>query len=138
MKLEGKTAIVSGACGGIGRAIAERYAEEGATVVVTDRNRDRAAKVAAEIGHGAYAVALDVTSESSIAALISEVDRRSRAIDILVNNAAVFDLAPILDVTRASYDLLFDVNVKGLFFTLQAVAAHMVKRGGGGKIINIS
>lgn len=138
MKLEGKTAIISGACGGIGRAIAERYAEEGATVVVTDRNRDRAARVAAEIGHGAYAVALDVTSEPSIAALIDEVDRRSRTIDILVNNAAVFDMAPVLDVTRASYDLLFDVNVKGLFFTLQAVAAHMVKRGGGGKIINIS
>jgi NAD(P)-dependent dehydrogenase (short-subunit alcohol dehydrogenase family) len=138
VKLEGKTAIISGACGGIGRAIAERYAEEGATVVVTDRNRDRAARVAAEIGHGAYAVALDVTSEPSIAALIDEVDRRSRTIDILVNNAAVFDMAPVLDVTRASYDLLFDVNVKGLFFTLQAVAAHMVKRGGGGKIINIS
>ena len=138
MKLEGKTAIISGACGGIGRAIAERYAEEGATVVVTDRNRDRAAGVATEIGHGAYAVALDVTSEPSIAALIDEVDRRSGAIDILVNNAAVFDLAPVLDVTRASYDLLFNVNVKGLFFTLQAVAAHMVKRGGGGKIINIS
>ena len=138
MKLEGKTAIITGAAGGIGRAIAQRYAEEGATVVVTDRNRDRASRVAAEIGHGAYAVALDVTSEPSIAAMIDEVDRRSRAIDILVNNAAVFDMAPVLEVTRASYDLLFDVNVKGLFFTLQAVAAHMVKRGGGGKIINIS
>ena len=138
MKLEGKTAIISGACGGIGRAVAERFANEGATVVVTDRNRDRASKVAADIGHGAYAVALDVTSEPSIAALIDEVTARSRSIDILVNNAAVFDMAPILDVTRASYDLLFDVNVKGLFFTLQAVASNMVKRGAGGKIINIS
>ena len=138
MKLKGKTAIITGAAGGIGRAIAQRYAEEGATVVVTDRNRDRASGVAAEIGHGAYAVALDVTSEPSIAAMIDQVDRRSHAIDILVNNAAVFDMAPVLEVTRASYDLLFDVNVKGLFFTLQAVAAHMVKRGGGGKIINIS
>jgi len=138
VKLEGKTAIVTGAAGGIGRAIAGRYAEEGATVVVTDRNRDRASRVAAEIGHGAYAVGLDVTSESSIAGLIDEVDQRSHAIDILVNNAAVFDMAPVLDVTRASYDLLFDVNVKGLFFTLQAVAAHMAKRDRGGKIINIS
>jgi NAD(P)-dependent dehydrogenase (short-subunit alcohol dehydrogenase family) len=138
VKLEGKTAIITGAAGGIGRAIAQRYAEEGATVIVTDRNRDRASRVAADIGHGAYAVALDVTSEPSIAAMMDEVARRSRAIDILVNNAAVFDMAPVLEVTRASYDLLFDVNVKGLFFTLQAVAAHMVKRGGGGKIINIS
>jgi NAD(P)-dependent dehydrogenase (short-subunit alcohol dehydrogenase family) len=138
VKLKGKTAVITGAAGGIGRAIAQRYAEEGATVVVTDRNRDRASGVAAEIGHGAYAVALDVTSEPSIAAMIDQVDRLSHAIDILVNNAAVFDMAPVLEVTRASYDLLFDVNVKGLFFTLQAVAAHMVKRGGGGKIINIS
>ena len=138
MKLEGKTAIITGACGGIGRAIAERFADEGATVVVTDRNYDRANKVAAEIGHGAYPVALDVTSEPSIANLIAEVTARSRLIDILVNNAAVFDMAPVLDVTRASYDHLFEVNVKGLFFTLQAVASHMVMRGGGGKIINIS
>jgi D-sorbitol dehydrogenase (acceptor) len=138
VKLEGKTAIITGACGGIGRAIAERFADEGATVVVTDRNRDRAAKVAGDIGHGAYAAALDVTSEPSIAAMIVEVTARSRSIDILVNNAAVFDMAPVLEVTRASYDLVFDVNVKGLFFTLQAVASHMVKRGGGGKIINIS
>jgi NAD(P)-dependent dehydrogenase (short-subunit alcohol dehydrogenase family) len=138
VKLEGKTAIITGACGGIGRAIAERFAGEGATVVVTDRNRDRAAKVAADIGHGAYAVALDVTSELSIANMIAEVAARSRSIDILVNNAAVFDMAPVLEVTRASYDLVFDVNVKGLFFTLQAVASHMVERGARGKIINIS
>ncbi len=138
MKLEGKTAVITGACGGIGRAIAERFALEGAIVVVTDRNRDRAAKVATEIGQGAYAVALDVTSEPSIAALIEAVTARSPSIDILVNNAAIFDMAPILDVTRGSYNSLFEVNVKGLFFTLQAVAAHMVRRGGGGKIINIS
>ena len=138
MKLEGKTAVITGACGGIGRAIAERFAVEGATVIVTDRNRDRAGKVATEIGHGAYAVALDVTSEPSIAASIEEVTARSPSIDILVNNAAVFDMAPILEVTRVSYDSVFEVNVKGLFFTLQAVAAHMVMRGGGGKIINIS
>lgn len=138
LKLEGKTAVITGSAGGIGRAIAERFAREGATVVVSDRNYDRAAKVAADIGHGAYAAELDVTSEASIAAMMSAVTSRSPSIDILVNNAAVFDMGPILEVTRASYDLVFDVNVKGLFFTLQAVAAHMVKKGHGGKIINIS
>ena len=138
MKLEGKTAIVTGAAGGIGRAIAARFAEEGATVVVTDRNGDRAARVAADVGHGAYGLALDVTSEASIANAIAEVVARSRSIDILVNNAGIFDLAPILDVTRASFDLVFETNVKGLFFTLQAVAAAMVRQGTGGKIINIA
>jgi D-sorbitol dehydrogenase (acceptor) len=138
VKLEGKTAVITGAAGGIGRAIAARFADEGATAVVTDRSLDRAARVAAEIGHGAYAVALDVTSEPSIADMITAVAARSRSIDILVNNAAIFDMAPVLEVTRASYDRVFEVNVKGLFFTLQAVAAHMVKRGRGGKIINIA
>lgn len=75
MRLTGKTAIITGACGGIGRAISERFAEEGATVVVTDRNLERAAKIAAEIGRGAYAGALDVTSQDSIATLVSESKR---------------------------------------------------------------
>jgi D-sorbitol dehydrogenase (acceptor) len=138
MRLKGKTAIVTGGAGGIGKAIAHRYAEEGATVVVTDRSQDRANKVAEEIGNGAFGVALDVSSESSIAGLVAAATSRGHTIDILVNNAAVFDMAPVLEVTGASYDLLFSVNVKGLFFTMQAVAAHMVERGTRGKIINIS
>lgn len=138
MKLEGKVAVVTGSASGIGRAIAERYASEGAIVAVTDRKLDRAEKVAAGIGGSAYGVALDVTSADSIAAMIAAVAERSGSIDILVNNAGVFDMAPVLDVTPESYDHLFAVNVKGLFFTLQAVAAHMVAAGKGGKIINIS
>jgi D-sorbitol dehydrogenase (acceptor) len=138
MRLKGKTAIVTGGAGGIGKAIAHRYAEEGATVVVTDRSQDRANKVAEEIGNGAFGVALDVSSEGSIGGLVAAATARGHTIDILVNNAAVFDMAPVLEVTEASYDLLFSVNVKGLFFTMQAVAAHMVERGTRGKIINIS
>lgn len=138
MKLEGKVAVITGSASGIGRAIAVRYATEGAIVSVTDRMLERAEKVAAEIGGGAYGVALDVTSTDSIAAMIAAVADRSGAIDILVNNAGVFDMAPVLEVTPESYDYLFAVNVKGLFFTLQAVAAHMVAAGKGGKIINVS
>jgi NAD(P)-dependent dehydrogenase (short-subunit alcohol dehydrogenase family) len=138
MKLKGKTAFITGAASGIGLAIAGRFADEGATVVVTDRSQGRAAGVAADIGRGAFGVALDVTSETSIAQSIAEVVARGHPIDILVNNAGVFDMAPVLEVTRASYDFLFDVNVKGFFFTLQAVAAQMVKQGHGGKIINIA
>jgi NAD(P)-dependent dehydrogenase (short-subunit alcohol dehydrogenase family) len=70
--------------------------------------------------------------------MIAAVAERSGSIDILVNNAGVFDMAPVLEVTPESYDHLFEVNVKGLFFTLQAVAAHMVAAGKGGKIINVS
>ena len=138
MKLEGKVAVVSGSASGIGRAIAERYASEGAIVAVTDRKLERAENVAAGIGGVAYGVALDVTSADSIAAMIAAVAERSGSIDILVNNAGVFDMAPVLEVTPESYDHLFEVNVKGLFFTLQAVAAHMVAAGKGGKIINVS
>jgi NAD(P)-dependent dehydrogenase (short-subunit alcohol dehydrogenase family) len=138
VRLQHKVAVVTGGARGIGAAIAVRYAEEGATVAVADRDIDAAERTAAGIGGGAYAVPLDVTREDSIAAMVETAARRSGGIDILVNNAAVFDMAPVLEVTRESFDLLFDINVKGLFFTLQAVAAHMVARGKGGKIINMA
>ena len=138
MKLEGKIAVVTGGARGIGRAIAERYAQEGATVVIADRDASGAERTATKVGRGAYAVGLDVASEASIAEMVDTVISRSTTIDILVNNAAVFDMAPVLEVTRGSFDTLVEVNVKGLFFTLQAVADHMVERGGGGKIINMA
>ena len=138
MKLEKKIAIVTGGAQGIGRAIAGRYAAEGATVAIADIDKPAAERAAATIGHDAYAVALDVTDAASIASLVETVVGRSGGIDILVNNAAVFDLAPVVEVTQQSFDKLFDVNVKGTFFTLQAVAAHMIERGKGGKIINMA
>jgi D-sorbitol dehydrogenase (acceptor) len=138
LKLDGKVAVVTGAAGGIGRAIAARYAAEGATVIVADRDRAGAEGAAVAIGQGCYAAGLDVTSEGSIAEMVEAVAARNGGIDILVNNAAVFEMAPVLEVTRTSFDHLFDVNVRGLFFTLQAVARQMVERGKGGKIINMA
>ena len=138
MKLDGKVAVVTGAAGGIGRAIAARYAAEGAMVIVADRDEAGVREAASAIGHGCDAAALDVTSETSIAEMVEAVVARNGGIDILVNNAAVFDMGPVLEVTRKSFDLLFDVNVRGLFFTLQAVARQMVGRGKGGKIINMA
>jgi D-sorbitol dehydrogenase (acceptor) len=81
---------------------------------------------------------MDVTDQARIDAAVAEAVQRIGRIDILVNNAALFDLAPIVDITRASYDRLFAVNVAGPLFMLQAVARHMIARGGGGKIINMA
>lgn len=138
MKLRDKVAIVTGGARGIGAAICRRYAAEGARVVIADRLGAEARSLAEEIGNGSIAIPLDVTDKGSIENLVSETVRLAGGIDILVNNAGVFDLAPILEITEESYDRVFAVNVKGLLFTLQAVAARMVRQGRGGKIINLS
>lgn len=138
MKLENKIAIVTGGARGIGRAIAERYVAEGAKVAVADLLADEASALATSLGDAAMAVPLDVTSMESIDAMVKAVVDRFGGIDILVNNAAIFDLAPILEITERSYDRLFAVNVKGLLFTMLAVARQMVAQGRGGKIINMS
>jgi len=138
MKLEGKVAVVTGGARGIGAAICRRYADEGARVVVADILDGEAAALAGEIGRGAFGVQLDVTRRPSIDAMVERVVAEAGGIDVLVNNAAIFDLAPLLEITEASYDKQFAVNVKGLLFTLQAVAAQMVRQGRGGKIVNFS
>jgi D-sorbitol dehydrogenase (acceptor) len=138
MKLEGKVAVVTGGARGIGAAICRRYADEGARVVVADILEGEAEALAGEIGRGAFGVALDVTRRPSINAMVERVVAEAGGIDILVNNAAIFDMAPLLEITEASYDKQFAVNVKGLLFTLQAVAAQMVRQGRGGKIVNFS
>ena len=138
MKLEGKVAIVTGGARGIGAAICRRYAAEGARVVVTDRLGKEANRLAEEIGSGSFGVPFEATRRQSITDLMTTVVERAGGIDILVNNAATFDMGPILEITEESYDTVFAVNVKGLLFTLQAAARQMVAQGRGGKIINLS
>ena len=138
MKLRDKVAVVTGAARGIGRAICERYAAEGAFVFVTDIDLAGASAVADALGAHAAALQLDVTSEVSIDAMIAAVVARKGRLDILVNNAGIFDLAPIVEITRASYHRVYAVNVEGLLFTLQAAARQMIAQGGGGKIINFA
>ncbi|SCM77299.1 Sorbitol dehydrogenase [uncultured Pleomorphomonas sp.] len=137
-RLEGKSALITGSARGIGRAFAEAYVREGATVAIADINLERARRTAEEIGAAAYALSMDVTDQASIDAAMAEVDRRTGGIDILVNNAALFDMAPIVEIPRASYDRLFAINVGGTLFTLQAAAKSMIARGKGGKIINMA
>lgn len=137
-RLDGKSAIITGAARGIGRAFAAAYVAEGATVAIADINLAAAEQAASDIGPGAYAVALDVTDQSSIDAAVAAVVERAGGIDILINNAALFDLAPIVEITRESYDRLFSINVAGTLFTMQAVAKRMITQGRGGKIINMA
>jgi galactitol 2-dehydrogenase len=137
MRLRGKTALITGAARGIGRAFAEAYVREGARVAIADINIEAAGRTAAEIGPAAQAVRLDLSDQASIDAAVAEAAAKMGGIDILINNAALFDAAPIVEITRASYDRLFAVNVAGTLFTLQAVAKHMIARGGG-KIINLA
>lgn len=138
MRLKDKVAVITGGARGIGRAIAERYADEGARVVVADMLEAEAKSLAQHIGRGAIGLALDVTKQESIDAMVAATVQQAGRIDVLVNNAGVFDLAPLLDVTRDSYHKIFAVNVEGLLFTLQAAARQMVRQGQGGKIINFA
>ena len=138
MRLSGKSALITGAARGIGAAFAAAYAAEGATVAIGDIAVERAEATAAAIGAGAYAVRLDVTDQASIDEAVAAVVARAGSLDILINNAALFDLAPIVEITRDSYDRLFAINVKGCLFTLQAAARQMIAQGRGGKIINMA
>ncbi|MDQ0420429.1 D-sorbitol dehydrogenase (acceptor) [Peteryoungia aggregata LMG 23059] len=138
-RLNGKSAVITGAARGIGRAFAEAYVREGATAVaIADIDFDRASATAAEIGSAAYAVRIDVSNQESIDEAVAACVARAGGIDILVNNAAIFDLAPIVEISRKSYQRVFDINVGGTLFTLQAVAKQMISQGRGGKIINMA
>jgi len=136
--LDGKVAVITGAARGIGLAIAQRYAAEGARVVVTDLNEAGARGAAETIGHGALGLHLDVTQQESIDATVAAAVGQCGRLDILVNNAGIFDLAPTVAITRESYRRVFAVNVEGLLFTLQAAARQMIVQGEGGRIINLA
>ena len=137
-RLEGKTALITGAARGIGLAFARAYVAEGARVALADIDTERARASAAEIGDAAIAVEMDVTRQVSIDAGVTETVDRLGRIDILINNAALFTAAPVVEIERRDYERVFSINVAGTLFTLQAVARHMIERGGGGKIINMA
>jgi NAD(P)-dependent dehydrogenase (short-subunit alcohol dehydrogenase family) len=137
-RMTDKVAIITGGASGIGRAISERFLAEGAFVAIADVAWEAANELASSLGRRAHAIPLDVTSQDSISGMVESMLGRFERIDVLVNNAAVFDLAPIVEIEEISYDRVFAVNVKGLLFTLQAVARQMIAQGDGGKIVNIA
>jgi len=136
--LAGKSALITGAARGIGLAFAKAYVAEGARVAIGDIDIDRARIAATEIGNSAIAVQMDVTDQSGIDAGVKETIKAFGQIDILINNAAIFTAAPVAEITRQDYQRVFDINVSGTLFTMQAVANHMIKRGIKGRIINMA
>lgn len=142
MRLAGKVALVTGASQGIGRGIAERFAKEGADVVVNYRSGPgMAAEVVATAraaGVRAEAIQADVSSVDAVTRLVDEAVARMGRVDVLVNNAGVETHAPFWDVSEADYDKVLGVNLKGAFFATQAVVRHLKASGRGGRVVNIS
>jgi 3-oxoacyl-[acyl-carrier protein] reductase len=139
MQLEGKVALVTGGQQGIGAAIGQAFAAEGAFVVLNYLDdRDAASRVAAKSpsSRPMDLVAGSVTRRADVAAMLAACDARG-GIDVLVNNAGIFPRSAILDLAEAEWDAVIDVNLKGAFRCIQAAARSMVHRGGG-SIINIA
>jgi 3alpha(or 20beta)-hydroxysteroid dehydrogenase len=136
-RLAGKVALITGAGGGIGTAAARRFAEEGASLLLSDANAERAAQLAQELGDVAHARAQDVTSEEDWQAVIEWALERHGRIDVLLNNAGVFLAAPLADTTLEEFRRVMDVNVLGVFLGMRAVAPVMSEQKAG-SIVNVS
>jgi 2-dehydro-3-deoxy-D-gluconate 5-dehydrogenase len=134
--LTGRVAVVTGGNGGIGLGMAHGLAAAGARVVVAARNAEKAETAVAELGAQSVFIALDVADESSCRAVIEQTEKRFGRVDILVNNAGTSIRKPPETYTAAEWHTVLDTNLTGAFLCSQA-AHPVMKRGGGGKIINI-
>lgn len=137
MKLENKVAIVTGAGGGIGRAIAERFVDEGAQVVIAEIDGDSGADAARALGNRAVFVEADLGDVASIDALVARTVADHGGLDILVNNAGVTRKLDFFEVTPEDWDWMHGVNSRGVFFCMQRAAQEM-RKAGRGKVINIA
>jgi len=142
MRLKNKITLVTGSSQGIGRAIAVRFAQEGADVVI---NYNRTAKGAEEalaeveaLGRRGLIVKADLSSTEDVRALVNTALEHFGRLDILVNNAGVETHAPFWEVTEEDYDKVLNLNLKGVFFATQAVVRHLLNTKRRGKIVNIS
>jgi len=136
-RLEGRTAIVTGASKGIGRAIAERFAAEGAAVVVNSRSAERAAAAADGI-EDAVGVAADVSQYDGVAALVDAAVERFGRLDVMVNNAGITTIAPAEGFDHETFREVIDVDLVGVFFGSKLAARAMIDRGEGGAILDVS
>ncbi len=140
-RLSGRHALLTGAGGGIGLAVTEAFLTEGARCTALDLGATPSAGLAALLAANpdrlAYASA-DVSKVETIAPIVDTAARRFGSVDVLFNNAAVFDMAPLLESDVSQYQRLFDVNVKGMFFVMQAVLARLVAAKQPGSIVNLA
>jgi NAD(P)-dependent dehydrogenase (short-subunit alcohol dehydrogenase family) len=140
MRLENKTALITGAAQGLGAAIASRFAEEGAVVFICDLKEDEGTRLGADIkgrGGRAFFLTLDVTSEQSWIDAVAAVEREAGRLDILVNNAGINIREPIEAMEEKNLDAMLAVNVKGPFLGCKH-AIPALRRAGGGSILNMS
>ena len=137
-RLEGKTALITGGALGIGLAVAQRFAREGARVIVADRNGDGAAAAAAEIGDRARAVTMDISDEAAVASAFAAVEADGWAPDVVVANAGVQLFgqdAPIADLDLEVWRRTVDINLTGTFLTVKHAVRSMLAHGGGSIIL---
>lgn len=141
MKLESQVAIVTGAGSGIGRAIALRFAEEGADIVIVysrnDANAQESAHMIEALGRRATVCKADVSDGPAVARVVDQVVETLGRIDCLVNNAGIYMSASLFDMTEELWDRVLDVDLKSVYLCTQAVARYWRKAGRGGKVINI-
>ncbi len=135
-RLQDKVAIITGAAKGIGFATAQRFAQEGAKVMIADLNPD-AVKIAATQISGAEAHVMNVTDRASIQGVVDQIMQQHGRIDILVNNAGITQDARLVKMTEAQFDAVIDINLKGVFNCTQIVVPHMLEAGSGA-IVNAS
>ena len=139
MRLEGKVAIVTGGGLGFGEGIAKRFAAEGARVLVADIDGARAARVADEIGAAARAATADVAKGADFARMVEETLEAFGRLDVVVNNAGITHRnQPLLEVDEATYDRVFAVNVKSIYWSVQHALPVLRRQGGGGCFVNIA
>jgi 3alpha(or 20beta)-hydroxysteroid dehydrogenase len=136
-RFEGKVALITGAAGGIGSAAAWRLAGEGARLLLSDADGDRARALAAELGEGTDGIAHDVTSEEQWEAVLAHLLDAHGRIDVLLNNAGVFLAAPLTETSLEEFRRVMDINVIGVFLGMRAVAPAMIERRAG-SMINVS
>lgn len=137
-RLAGRTALVTGAAQGIGKAIAARLAADGASVVVSDVNVEGAKAAAASIGHAAVAIAADISDPTAVSALFAEIGDRFGACDVLVNNASIVPFIAWDDVDLAHWQKIIDVNLTGTFLVSKAATDQMRAKGKAGRVISIA
>ncbi len=135
-QLTGKIALITGGNSGIGLETAKTFVQKGATVIITGRNQDTLDKAVAEIGSSGEAIQGDVSNNSDLDRLYDQIKTKYGRLDILFANAGIALAAPVNDVTEEMYDQIFDINVKGLFFTVQK--ALPLFSDGGSIILNAS